>query len=199
MYGFIPLIILVILVCIYAGSLKSPSSRLSVVVCMLIVILFLCYLQITNNESFTGNGYTGYAPIDYKIKNDNKNDNLGCANINYATFNNQVSSTGTYDGIKLKSKIVTKPLIDPVTIFSPVGDGIKLTQPLGNEMYPTVDGQPKSPKHMFSFAYNNVSPECCGNSNISSDMGCVCYSPEQLRMFGYRSGNVSDPIEYPGI
>ena len=197
MYGFIPLIILVILVCIYAGSLKSPSQRLSVVVSMLIIILFLCYLQIINNEAFTGYGYSGYAPIDYKLKNNNNNP--GCSDINYATFNNQVSSTGTYDGIRLKSQIVSKPLIDPVTIFSPVGDGIKLSQPLGNEMYPSVDGKPNSPKHMFSFAYNNVSPECCGSSNISSDMGCVCYSPEQLKMFGRRAGNLTEPIEYPGI
>ena len=199
MDGFVPLIILVILVCIYAGSLKSPSKRLSVVVCMLIVILFLCYLQIINNESFTSLGYSGYAPLDYKLINNNQNNSPGCSNLNYAKINDQVNSNGTYDGIILKSNLVTKPLIDPVTIFSPVGDGIKLTQPLGNKMYPSVDGQPNSAKHMFSFAYNNVSPDCCGNSNISSDMGCVCYSPEQLKMFGHRAGNLTEPIEYPGI
>ena len=125
--------------------------------------------------------------------------------VNYAKIgwhndiNNQISSTGTYDGIRLKSQLVTKPLVDPVTIFSPVGDGVSLSQPLGNEMYPSIDGQPNSAKHLFTFAHNVVSPDCCGNSNISSDMGCVCYSQEQLRMFGRRDGNLTEPIEYPGI
>ena len=190
MICLLSLIILVILGCVYAGSLKTSSKRLSVVVCMLILILLLCYLQIYYRE-----GFSGYAPLDYKLSNGSCSKNQ----FNYGDVNSQISSTGTYDGIKLKSHIVTKPLIDPVTIFSPVGDGIKLTQPLGNELYPSVDGQPKSPKHMFSFAYNAVSPECCGSSNISSDMGCVCYSPEQLKMFGHRAGNLTEPIEYPGI
>ena len=194
MYSFVLLIILVILCCVYAGSLKTPYCRLKVIMAMLVVILFLCYLQLNSNENFSG--FSGYAPIDYKLKNDLSK---GCDGINYNDFNQKISSTGTYDGIRLTSNIVTKPLVDPVTIFSPVGDGIKLTQPLGNEMYPSIDGQPKSAKHMFSFAYNTVSPDCCGNSNISSDMGCVCYSPEQLKMFGYRAGNLTKPIEYPGI
>ena len=194
MYSFVLLIILVILCCVYAGSLKTPYSRLKVVISMLVVILFLCYLQLNNNENFTE--FKGYAPVDYKLQNSLSK---GCDGINYNDFNQKISSTGTYDGIRLKSNIVTKPLVDPVTIFSPVGDGIKLTQPLGNEMYPSIDGQPKSAKHMFSFAYNTVSPDCCGNSNISSDMGCVCYSPEQLKMFGHRAGNLTEPIEYPGI
>ena len=194
MICLLSLIILVILGCVYAGSLKTSSKRLSVVVCMLILILFLCYLQINTNDGFTG--YNGYAPINYKLENNRCPEK---SQFNYGDINSQISSTGTYDGIKLNSHIVTKPLIDPVTIFSPVGDGIKLTQPLGNELYPSVDGRKNSPKHMFSFAYNAVSPECCGSSNISSDMGCVCYSPEQLKMFGHRAGNLTEPIEYPGI
>ena len=193
MFCILPLIILVILGCIYAGSLKSSSSRLRVVVCMLLLILFLCYLQINSSEGFSG--YSGYAPLDYKLNNSRD----GCDGFNYSNINTQIGSTGTYDGIKLKSQIVTKSLVDPVTIFSPVGDGVRLSQPLGNEMYPSIDGQPKSAKHLFTFAHNVVSPDCCGNSNISSDMGCVCYSPEQLKMFGHRAGNLTEPIEYPGI
>ena len=194
MFCILPLIILVILGCIYAGSLKSSSSRLRVVVCMILLILFLCYLQMNSREFFSG--YSGYAPLDYKLNNGSGG---GCGGFNYGNINSQIGSTGTYDGIKLKSQIVTKPLVDPVTIFSPVGDGVSLSQPLGNEMYPSIDGQPNSAKHLFTFAHNVVSPDCCGNSNISSDMGCVCYSPEQLKMFGHRAGNLTEPIEYPGI
>ena len=193
MICLLSLIILVILGCIYAGSLKTSSKRLSVVVCMLILILFLCYLQIKNTDGFTG--VNGYAPLDYKLRNGNCSNNQ----FNYGDINSQISSTGTYDGIKLKSNIVTKTLVNPITIFSPVGDGVKLTQPLGNEMYPSVDGTPNGDKFLFSFANNVVSPDCCGSSNMSSDMGCVCYSPEQLKMFGHRAGNLTEPIEYPGI
>jgi hypothetical protein len=194
MICLLSLIILVILGCVYASSLKTPSKRLSVVVCMLILILFLCYIQIYSSEGFSG--ASGYAPIDYKLVNNRCSDKN---NFNYGNINSQISSTGTYDGIKLKSHLVTKPLVDPITIFSPVGDGIKLTQPLGNQMYPTVDGTPNGDKFMFSFANNVVSPDCCGSSNMSSDMGCVCYSPEQLKMLGHRAGNLTEPIEYPGI
>jgi hypothetical protein len=193
MICLLSLIILVILGCIYAGSLKTSSQRLTVVVCMLILIFFLCYLQLYSRENFSGPN--GYAPLDYKLSNGNCSKNT----FNYGDINSQISSTGTYDGIKLKSNIVTKPLVDPITIFSPVGDGIKLTQPLGNQLYPTVDGTPNGDKFLFSFAHNVVSPECCGSSNMSSDMGCVCYSPEQLKMFGHRAGNLTEPIEYPGI
>lgn len=193
MICLLSLIILVILGCIYAGSLKSSSQRLSVVVCMLLIILFLCYLKISS-EGFSG--YKGYAPLDYKLQNGSR---PGCGGLNYTDINSQISSTGTYDGIRLQSNLVTKPLVDPVTIFSPVGDGIQLTQPLGNQMYPTVDGTPNGDKFLFSFAHNTVSPDCCGHSNMSSDMGCMCYSPEQLQMFGHRAGNLTEPIEYPGI
>jgi hypothetical protein len=193
MICLLSLIILVILGCIYAGSLKTSSQRLTVVVCMLILILFLCYLQLYSRENFSG--ANGYAPLDYKLNNGSCNRNT----FNYGDINSQISSTGTYDGIKLKSNIVTKPLVDPITIFSPVGDGVKLTQPLGNQMYPTVDGTPNGQKFLFTFAHNVVSPDCCGSSNMSSDMGCVCYSPEQLKMFGHRAGNLTEPIEYPGI
>lgn len=193
MICLLSLIVLVILGCIYAGSLKTSTNRLKVVSFVLLLILFLCYLKINNSEGFSG--FNGYAPIDYTLQNGSK----GCGGLNYNDINSQISSTGTYDGIRLKSQIVTKPLVNPITIFSPVGDGIKLTQPLGNQMYPSVDGTPNGDKFLFTFANNTVSPDCCGNSNISSDMGCVCYSPEQLKMFGHRSGNRTEPVEYPGI
>jgi len=157
---------------------------------MLTFILVICYLQL-NTE-----GFNGYAPLNYVLKNSN---NTNCGGLKYNNINKEISSTGTYDGIILKSNTVTKPLINPITIFSPVGDGIKLSQPLGNEMYPTVDGKADSPKHLFSFAYNNVSPDCCGHSNLSSDMGCVCYSQEQLKRINTRGSNVKDYMPYSEI
>ena len=190
---FLPLIIFIILGCLYAGSLNTSSSRLNVVICMLIFIIAICYIQLSN-DAFSNS--TGYAPINYVLRNNNKS----CDGLHYKDINQQLSLSGSYDGVKLKSEMVTKPLINPVTIFNPVGDGIKLTQPLGNKMYPTVDGQKDSPKHLFTFAYNNVSPDCCGYSNVSSDMGCVCYSPEQLKMIQSRGSNVTEGTRaYPYI
>jgi hypothetical protein len=190
---FLPLIILIILGCIYAGSLNTASSRLNVVLCMLVFIIAICYIQL-NNDAFTNS--KGYAPINYVLRNNNKT----CDGLNYKGINQQISSTGSYDGVKLESNMVTHPLINPVTIFNPVGDGIKLTQPLGNKRFPTVDGQKDSAKHLFTFAYNNVSPDCCGHSNVSSDMGCVCYSPEQLKMIQSRGGNIKEGSRaYPFI
>ena len=65
MYLLLPLIILVILGCIYAGSFKTPINRLKVVIFLLVIILFLCYLQMNNKEPFSG--FSGYAPLDYKL------------------------------------------------------------------------------------------------------------------------------------
>ena len=54
MQMLLPLLILVILGCIYAGSLKTSQSRLTVVVFILVIILILCYIQMSykNKEMF---------------------------------------------------------------------------------------------------------------------------------------------------
>jgi len=188
---FLPFISLILLGCIYAGSLKTPKERLTVVVVVLLFILFLCYMQNGKLELFTG----GYAPLEYTMKNGRE----GCDGYNYNDINSQIGPIGTYDGLVLKSKIVTKPLVNPY-IFTPTGDAVLLTEDPASQFFPTVDGLKDSPKHLFTFANNQRSWECCGSSNITSDMnGCVCYSPEQLKMFGHRAGNLTEPIEYPGV
>lgn len=51
---------------------------------------------------------------------------------------------------------------------------------------PSVDGTLNGPKSMFAFAFNKVSPECCGTDNsigYSTSGGCVCISPEQKKYF----------------
>ena len=198
----LPLIILIILACVYAGSLKNPKSRLTVVVVVLAFILVLCWLQmqgdVSRREGFSGFG--GYAPLGYnmRIAGDNGTSS-GCGGYNYADVNSQVGSSG-YDGIRLTSKLTTRPLENTVSIFTPTGDQVALTEPLGNKDYPNIDNNPNSPKFLFSYARNVSSPDCFGSSNLMSDSGAICYSPEQLKMFGHRGGN-ADPRnkEYPGI
>jgi hypothetical protein len=42
--------------------------------------------------------------------------------------------------------------------------------------------------NLFEFDNNPVGPECCP-SPFSSDRGCVCLNPEQIRRFETRAGN----------
>lgn len=44
------------------------------------------------------------------------------------------------------------------------------------------------PDQLFLFKNNQVKPECCGAS-YSSDMGCVCTTPEQRNYLNTRGGN----------
>jgi len=193
----LPTIILVVLGCLYAGSLKTPKDRLCAVVCILVVILFLCYFQM---KGCSYEHFNGYAPLGYTMQNGGSDGNTGCGGYNYGDINSQIGIGSTYDGIRLKSNLVSKPIINDVTIFTPTGDGVKLTEPLGNKDYISIDGNPNSPKFLFSYAKNKVSWDCEGSTNLHSDMGPVCYTPEQLKMFGHRGGNASPrDKEYPGI
>jgi len=205
---FLPLIILVILGCIYAGSLKTPKSRLSVVVCILLLILLLCYFHMKTKGGEPFNSLSGYAPLDYKILNggnggnvgvDGQDSNVDCGKYNYGDINSQIGPSGTYDGILLKSNLVTRPLINDVTIFNNVGDGYVLKDAMNSENFPTIDGRPGSPKSMFILKNNAVSWDWCPRTYGAGMNGCVCPSQEQLNMFAGRSGNKTSPVEYPAM
>jgi len=208
MQMLLPLIILVILGCIYAGSLKTSQSRLTVVVFILLLILILCYIQMSykNREMFSG--VSGFAPLDYTMRNGGSGGNVGidgqdskidCGRYNYGDINSQIGPSGTYDGLRLKSQIPTNPLINDVTIFNNVGDGYILKDPMNSEYFPTIDGQPNSPRSMFVLKNNAVSWDCCPSTFGAGMNGCVCPSKEQLDMFAGRSGNRTRPVEYPGM
>ena len=205
---FLPLIILIILGCIYAGSLKTPKSRLTVVVVILLLILVLCYIQLKYKKKERFSGFSGYSPLDYVMRNggsggnvgiDGQDSNVDCGNYNYGNINSQIGTTGTYDGLILKSELVTNPLINDVTIFNNVGDGYVLKDAMNSEKFPSIDGQIGSPKSMFVLKNNAVSWDCCPSTYGAGMNGCVCVSKEQLNMFGGRSGNRTNPVEYPGI
>ena len=204
----LPLLILVILGCIYAGSLKTAKSRLTVVVFILVIILILCYIQMSykNKEMFSG--FNGYSPIDYVMTNGGSGGNVGidgqdskvdCGRYNYGDINSQIGPSGTYDGLRLKSSIATNPLINDVTIFNNVGDGYVLKDAMNSQDFPTIDGQEGSPKSMFVLKNNAVSWDCCPSTFGAGMNGCVCPSKEQLAMFAGRSGNRTIPVEYPGM
>jgi hypothetical protein len=208
MQMLLPLLILVILGCIYAGSLKSSQSRLTVVVFILVIILILCYIQMSykNREMFSG--FNGYSPLNYVMTNggsggnvgiDGQDSNIDCGRYNYGDINSQIGPSGTYDGLRLTSRMATNPLISDVTIFNNVGDGYVLKDAMNSENFPTIDGQLDSPKSMFVLKNNAVSWDCCPSTFGAGMNGCVCPSKEQLNMFAGRSGNKTLPVEYPGM
>ena len=208
----LPLIILIILAVLYAGSISDPRTRLYIVIAVLVGVIFLCWLELKSslfdsmglrNEGFTSSSLSGYAPLNYVMRIENtkpssgKNSTTGCDGYNYMDVNSQISPMGTYDGIRLPSKFDTAPLMKDVFITSPVGDDIKLTVDPSSYFYPSVDGTPKGEKHLFVFSKNNYGGDC--HSQYSTSGGQVCISPEQLQWFKGRSGNLSSPQEYPSI
>jgi len=194
---FLPLIVLIILGCVYAGSLKSPQSRLTAVVVILTLILIICYIQMISKNKELFAGFTGYAPVKYVMHNAGSDKSAGCDGYNYGDINNQIGPLGSYDGIRLKSEIATKPLISDVTIFNNVGDGYILKDSMNSESYPLIDGQKGSPRSMFVLKNNAVSWDCCPSTFGAGMNGCVCPSKEQIAMFSGRNGNKTRPVEYP--
>jgi len=205
----LPLIILILLAVLWAASLSNPKTRLYIVVGILILILVLCWLQSRNHfdnnmEGF--NNLSGYAPLDYKLQVNNGvgtstgESRVGCDGYNYMNINSQISPMGTYDGIVLPNKLTTRPLMNNVFINSPVGDDIMLTQDPASKNFPTVDGTPTGDKHLFMFANNISSWDCCPSPySDDSGKGCVCLSKEQLDMFKTRGQNKQGMVEYPDI
>jgi len=200
----LPLIILVILAVLYAGTVNNASTRLYIVVAVLAIVLLLCWLELRNSpKNILGlnlEGFSGYAPLGYtmRLENDSKNTvGKGCDGYNYMDVNSQRSPLGTYDGIRLPSKINTAPLMNKVFINSPVGDDIQLTQDPASKYFPSVDGTPNGDKHLFVFAKNNYGGSC--HSQYSTSTGQLCISPEQLNMFMGRGKNLTAPQEYPNL
>jgi len=200
----LPLIVLIILAVLWAGSVENPRKRLCIVVSVLILILLLCWLQTGLQNMLEPFSLSGYAPLTYKLQVDNGNPmSMGpksCDGYNYMDINSQISSTGTYDGIVLPNKLVSAPLLNKVFINSPVGDDIQLTQDPASKNFPTVDGQPNSDKHLFMLANNIVSWDCCPSQfGTDSSRGCVCLSKEQLDLFRRRGANKQGMVEYPDM
>jgi hypothetical protein len=147
-------------------------------------------------------GFGGYAPLGYNMRIAGADgSSSGCGGYDYAGINAKVGNAG-YDGIRLKSELVTKPLLNDVTIFSPVGDGYKLGEAMNSELFPNIDGTPNSPKSMFVLKNAQVSWDCCPSvfgSDGLGGRGCPCVSKEQLDMFAGRGKNRTAPDTYPSM
>ena len=215
----VPLIVLILLAVVYAGSLNSSKSRLCVVLAVLIIILLICWFQfysygnsindmntnihnsINNISNYDKFQNVGYAPLNYKlmVSPDDVNSQTDinkCDSLNYRLVNDAISPLGTYDGLMLPSVLNSSPLMKkPIFITSPRGEDIALTQDMSSSSFPSVDGTLKGDKHLFVFA-NNTSGNNC-RSQYSTSTGQVCLSPEQIKMFSGRGPNNSNSDTYP--
>ena len=174
MNSLTPLVLLLLLAILFAASYQEVNTRLIIIVITLLIGLFVCYTQMKEQ-------FSNYAPVLH---------NMGkCGGIKYNLQNNIYPLGMSYANLKLNPQPKPEyPLVSDVTIFSPVGDGIKLTQDPVAHRYPTVDGQEGSPKHMFILAHNQSRPECCP-STYSNSIGCVCTTEQQRKYINTRGGN----------
>ena len=188
----IPLALLLIVGLLYVYS-QPEKNRLMGVLVVVAVVIFLGLIDM--KESFLN---SEPAPLNYSMGS--------CSNLDL-TNNTANQYRWNYDNLLLKANDPKEPkcpygrtpcyapLISDVTIFSPVGDGIKLTEDLASKTFPHVDGTPNSPQSLFMLSHNITSPACCP-STFSTDRGCVCLTKAQRNMLNGRGGNRRAPDEY---
>jgi hypothetical protein len=174
---------------------KAQNQRLTTLMVVLLMVLVVCYIRYMVNrrgEGFITSNYN-FAPVSYTMSG-------GCSGMDAPSTDLVYPAMAplAWDGLVLKSTPKPDvPLISDVTIFSPVGDGIRLTEAPDAKNFPTVDGKDGSPRHMFMLAHNQVRPECCP-STFSSDRGCICLTEAQKNLINKRWGNRSTDL-YPNI
>lgn len=164
--NLLPLIILVILSIVYV-SLQGNNNKIFLMLALVIAILYLCFLD-------TKEQFSNYAPVGHKMGS--------CSGIALKKGDDISSKRVKFNDLILETtQKEPMPLLSDVTIFSPVGDGIKLRDDLDSYRHPTIDGTPGKPQKMFMLAHNQSSFDCCP-STYSSDRGCVCMTKEQKDM-----------------
>ena len=95
---------------------------------------------------------------------------------------------GSFDSLELRTPCgpgnwrhpPCNPGLKKGPLFVPQGTPLPLA---GETVYATLPTD-----SMFMFANNYSSPECCP-STFSSDMGCVCTTPQQRKLVGQQRGN----------
>ena len=152
------LIPLVVFLVLVICYVGTQKKRNNLVYALVAIIAILGVCYYDVNEKFSN-----YAPVDHKMKS--------CAS--WKAF---------------KKPNTPHKLLSETTIFSPVGEGIKLTTDIASKNFPTVDGDPNSPKQLFTLAHNQCHPGCCP-STYSCSTGCVCTTDKQRSFINNRGGN----------
>lgn len=191
----IPLVFIILLSVVYVATQKNTNNKLLSLLAVLALVLLFCFIQMRNEyenfsncnrnvkEAFTSKNF---APVDHTMGY--------CGGLDYNNLSSIERHDRKYDGLILgKSPKPDYALLnsDKVAYHSPVGDAYALNPDKNmTNNYPSVDGNSDSAKHMFMFAYNKSSPDCCP-STFSSSRGCVCMSEAQRNFINKRGANKS--------
>jgi len=197
--------ILLILVIIYLNTNRDLNQLTYALVVLVVLIggtMIATPRQIPSNNMYRyREGFANFAPVNY---------NLGSCGGRMLTPEDSIARNrlSNWDGIrytstqdepnrkhKWRNPPSNLPLIKDPIIYSPVGEGIPLTDDLVSSYYPSVDGDPNSPRRLFMFAHNQARPECCP-STYSTDMGCVCTTEQQRDLIANRGNNSSPNSEF---
>lgn len=157
------LIAVILLIGVILISQQKKEDRLLTFLICVSVVLFLSMVEL--NEDFIN-----FAPV-----------NGGC-------------KVGEFDALKIKginNTGVEKPLVSDISIFTPTGKNVLLTEDMmARNHFSTVDGTDSTPHHMFMLAHNQCDVGCCP-STYSCSKGCVCLTAEQKKFIQTRGGNKS--------
>ena len=182
MENLAPVVLLLLLAILYMSIQKADKSSMNAILLIIILVFVYCYYNMRDS-------FINYASTEYKMGK--------CGGLRLSQKRDVLPMGGSYSNLVLKPESSQPyPLVSDVTIFSPVGEGIKLTPDMHSHRYPSVDGKRGSPKNLFMFAHNQHRPECCP-STYSSSLGCVCTTDKQRQFINMRGANrtdVEDPI-----
>jgi hypothetical protein len=172
MYDLIPILVFLVIVVVYIGTQKKTDNLVYALVAIA-GILAVCYFDMREK-------FTNYASTNHKMGL--------CGGLDVKDWRTQLGPM-EYAGLFIKPQSNSNhKLLSETTIFTPVGDGVKLTSDPVSQNFVSVDGQPGSPKHLFMFAHNKCSPGCCP-STYSCSSGCVCTTENQRKLLSSRGGN----------
>ena len=161
---------------------------------LLVLILVICYCSYSNNDNKSGKSKDNnslviclllVAVVVFFVLSDMKNKEDGFSNLYKYRKNSEIPKCRG-----LKQNRGNYPLYGSVNLHSPVGSPHQLTEDPASYSFPSVDGRRGSPRHLFQFANNQSSFDCCP-SIYSTDKGCVCQTPEQIARVSSRGGNKS--------
>lgn len=188
-------LILVAIHCVSKNNLGKYSH--------LLVLLAVLVGGLTVNQKMS-EGFLGFAPVNHKLgqcggKNLKPEDGIAQNRMsNWEGVQYQFKDSEPDRKHKWRHPPSNLPLVKDTVIYSPIGDGIKLTQDMTSTYYPSVDGGKDSNKFMFTLANNQCRPGCCP-STYSCDFGCVCTTEQQRDMIAGRGGNRGGKNTYPEI
>ena len=178
MFDLVPLLLFLIVVVVYAATQKNTNNLMYSLVGVTI-LMAICLFDMREK-------FTNYASTDYTMG--------GCDGQNVVDWRTR---SPPYANLVIPSKKTNHKLMSDVTIFSPVGEGIKLTSDPVSGSFPTVDGKANSPRHLFMLSHNFSHPSCCP-STFSTSTGCVCTTNAQRELINSRGGN-QGPFGNPDI